>query len=512
MTSTPTPPPGSAGALNAITRATNPQEITACGTPPLPVSASRMALDTINSTAEVSWFERAVLATLRVVPGRRRTIAFSDRARLAVRGSAWSIAGYGGSQLLRLATQLILARTLLGPEAFGLVALVVVFVNGLDLLSDLGVGTDVIRHPRGDDPAFRNTAFSIQAIRGLILWAIAAVFAYPFASFYHQPSVRSMILVAAISVGLRGFASTSVWTMTRQVQVERLTGLTLGSDFVGFLVALLWAAFSPTAWALVIGRVASSAAFVIASHVMADHPLSLAWDRSAARDIFVFGAGMFLASATYFLSGEAERLVIGKFTTPAELGCFSLALGLSWGPSRALQQAISQVFFPLIARAAHEDRSAATRDYRKVKVLLLAASSVLVCGFILLGPFAVHVLLGPKYASAGWMLQLLGFRASLELFSSTTAAMLFAVGFSSYPAAGNIAKLLFLSVGLAIAFGRFGLREALWVLTLAQLANYLPQLWGLGRRFRPALRTEIAGFLVFLGITGAAAMIHRMLG
>jgi O-antigen/teichoic acid export membrane protein len=400
---------------------------------------------------------------------------------------------------------------LLGPNAFGLVALVSVFLSGLELLSDLGVGTDVIQHPRGDDPVFMNTAFLIQAGRGLILWAIAAALAYPFASFYHQPLVRSMILVAAISVGLRGFASSSIWTMTRHVQIAKLTGLNLGGDFVGFLVSLVWAIFSPTAWALVVGRVASSAVYVIGSHAVSEHPASLAWDSKAARDIFVFGTGMFLSSATYFLSGEAERLAIGKFITLAELGCFSLALALSWGPSRALQQVISQVFFPLIARAAREDRSAATRDYRKVRVLLLVISSALGCGFILFGPFVVHVLLGPKYADAGWMLQLLGFRAALELFSSTTTAMLFAVGVSSYSAFGNMAKLVFLAVGLTIAFGRYGFREAIWVLAFSQLANYLPQLWGLRKRMGSLMTTEIVSFAVFLGIASAAALIFRLL-
>ena len=468
-----------------------------------------MELEIADSTSELSLFDRTAIAALRIMPGNRAR-AVSDRSLLALRGSAWTVAGYGGSQLLRLTTQLVLARMVLGPNAFGLVALVSVFLSGLELLSDLGVGTDVIQHPRGDDPAFMNTAFLIQAGRGLILWAIAAALAYPFASFYHQPLVRWMILVAAISVGLRGFASSSIWTMTRHVQLSKLTALNLGGDLVGFVVALVWAIISPTAWALVVGRVASSAVYVVGSHLVSEHRASLDWDSSAARDIFIFGTGMFLSSATYFLSGEAERLVIGKFITLAQLGCFSLALALSWGPSRAIQQVVAQVFFPLIARAAREDRKAATRDYRKVRVLLLAISSVLGCGFILFGPFVVHILLGPKYADAGWMLQLLGFRAALELFSSTTTAMLFAVGVSSYAAIGNVAKLGFLSVGLAIAFSRFGFREAVWVLALSQLLNYFPQLWGLRKRFRPAAGTEITCFLAFLGLTLAAAFINRM--
>ena len=469
-----------------------------------------MDLDISECTSELSWFDRTAIAAVRSVPGTGKA-EVSDRSLLAIRGSAWTIAGYGGSQLLRLAAQLLLARMLLEPLAFGLVALVSVFLSGLELLSDLGVGTDVIQHPRGDDPVFMNTAFLIQASRGLILWCIAAALAYPFASFYHQPLVRSMIFVAAISVGLRGFASSSIWTMTRHVQIGKLTALNLGGDFAGFVVAVVWAIFSPTAWALVMGRVASSAVYMISSHLVAEHSVSWDWDFSAAKDIFIFGTGMFLSSATYFLSGEAERLVIGKFVTLAELGCFSLALALSWGPSRALQQVVAQVFFPMIAQDLREDRSAAVRDYRKIRGLLLVTSSVLGCGFVLLGPFAVRVLLGPKYAAAGWMLQLLGFRAALELFSSTTTAMLFATGVSSYSAIGNVAKLAFLSVGLAIAFGRFGFREAVWVLALSQLANYLPHLWGLSKNFRPLVTIESVGFAVFLASVSTAALISRVL-
>jgi O-antigen/teichoic acid export membrane protein len=417
------------------------------------------------------------------------------------------MAGYGGSQLLRLAGQLILARMLLTPQAFGLVALVSVFLGGLEMLSDLGLGTDVVQHPRGDEPLFVDTAFLIQAGRGAILWAIAAALAYPFASFYHQPAIRSMIFVAAASIGLRSLASGSVWTMTRHVQLGKLTMLTLGGDAAGLAVSVIWAIVSPTAWALVAGRVAGSAVYAIGSHLVADRAMRLEWDSRAAKEIFAFGTGMFLSSATYFLSGEAERLVVGKFITVAELGCFSLALAMSWAPSRAIQQVISQVFFPMVARALRKDRTAAVDDYRKARLLLFYAGSAVACGFILFGPWVVHLLLGAKYADAGWMLQLLGFRAALELFSSSTTSMLFAVGVSRYAAIGNAAKAGFLCIGLAVAFGKFGFREAVWVMAFSQLANYLPQFWGLSRVFGVATKIEGVCFLLFLSVTAGAALI-----
>ena len=60
--------------------------------------------------------------------------------------------------MLRLGSTLLLAR-LLAPQSFGLVALVNVFLGGLEMLTDLGIGLDVVQHKRGDDPKFINTAF-----------------------------------------------------------------------------------------------------------------------------------------------------------------------------------------------------------------------------------------------------------------------------------------------------------------------------------------------------------------
>ncbi len=60
-------------------------------------------------------------------------------AARVLRSASWLMIGYGGSQALRLASNLILTRILF-PEAFGLMALVTVVTVGLSLFSDVGIG------------------------------------------------------------------------------------------------------------------------------------------------------------------------------------------------------------------------------------------------------------------------------------------------------------------------------------------------------------------------------------
>ena len=88
---------------------------------------------------------------------------------IAVRGSFWSIVGFGGSQFIRLASNLLITR-LLAPEIFGVMALVQVALQGLKMMSDVGISTAVMVGQRGDDPEYLNSAWTIQVIRGVLIW------------------------------------------------------------------------------------------------------------------------------------------------------------------------------------------------------------------------------------------------------------------------------------------------------------------------------------------------------
>jgi O-antigen/teichoic acid export membrane protein len=465
-------------------------------------------LAVVPPPTEPTGVELIAISIVRRIPGLGG-LSTSRRVLTAFRGGSWTMVGYGATQVVRLASTLVLAR-MVTPQAFGLVALVNVFLSGLESLSDLGIGMDVIQNKRGDDPLFINTAFIIQMIRGTLIWIVAAALAYPFAIFYKQPAVLALAVVGSLSTLIRGFSSGSIWTLTRHVRLKELTCLNTGSEIFGLLVSVVWALFSPTAWALVAGRVAATLALTIASHVIADDRVSFAWDPAGAREILAFGTGIFVSTATYFLAGEAERLVVGKFVTLIELGCFALALSISTAGSRAISQVLGQVFFPMMSDSIRENPEGAYRHYAKTRHLVLLICACMSVGFILGSHWVVHLLLGQKYAQTGWMLQLLGARAALDVFASVAATMLFAIGTSRFAAIGNIVKLAFLAVGLTVAFGHYGFYGAMWVLALAPLANYIPMLIGLRRKCAPVFRDEVISFVGFALATALGAAVFMI--
>src|SRR5262249_36904148 len=123
----------------------------------------------------------------------------------AVSGSFVSLAGSGVSQFLRFIANTLVLSQLLKPAAFGLMTLVMTFIQGLRMLSDVGIGPAVIQNPRGEEATFLRTAWSLQVVRGFALFFASILFAWPFASFFHDDSqLLVFIPIAGLQAVLNG--------------------------------------------------------------------------------------------------------------------------------------------------------------------------------------------------------------------------------------------------------------------------------------------------------------------
>ena len=107
---------------------------------------------------------------------------------LAKRAAVWTFLGYGGSMALRLLSNMILTR-LLFPGAYALMGLAQIFINGLQMLTDVGVQTGIIQSRHGGDANYLNTAWTVQVIRGLVLCLIAAMLGWPISLLYKEPTL-----------------------------------------------------------------------------------------------------------------------------------------------------------------------------------------------------------------------------------------------------------------------------------------------------------------------------------
>lgn len=321
-------------------------------------------------------------------------------ARVA-RGSAVTMAGFGLSNVIRLGANLILAR-LVFPEAFGIMALVTVLLVGLMMFSDIGITPSIQSSKRGDDPDFLNTAWTIQIIRSVILFALACALAWPMAWFYDQPDLLQLIPVTAISLLIVAVQPTRIDTASRHMMLGRLTMIELASQILSVVIMLAIAWATGSVWAIVAGNLSSAAIRVaLAWAVLPGLVNRPRWEGAAVSELVRYGKWIFLSTVASFVVMQSDKLILGHFLTMEGLGLYNIGYFLAGFPLLLGHALIGRLMIP-IYRENPPGQSA--ENFARVRRVRLALSGLLMAMMVPLtlgGVWLVDLLYDARYASSG---------------------------------------------------------------------------------------------------------------
>jgi O-antigen/teichoic acid export membrane protein len=403
-------------------------------------------------------------------------------------GSALTIGAYGASQLMRLASNLVLTR-LLFPAAFGIMGIVAVVLQGLQMFSDLGVTSAVVRHPRGDDEEFLRTAWSVQLSRSFVVYGLVVLSAYPVSRFYRMPELMALLPVSGLSVIITGLASTALITKNRKLELGPLTAIELGTQALGVGVTIALAWWRPSVWSLVAGSLVGVLAKTVLSHAVLPgivHRFRV--NRDYAQEVIKFGRWILLSSALTFIVAQGDRAVLGRLLTPAQLGVYSVAFFLSQAVVEVVRSIGARVLFPVYAKLSADKPGNLRRAVRRARTALLAVFLPGVCILTLFGPWIVRLLYDARYADAGWMLQILSVGSIGSILSLTSNSVLLSVGDSFRYAVVLAFRSVLLIAGMLIG-SRLGvaylsgpdrhIQGLLWGFVASSFLNYPVLAWAI---------------------------------
>ncbi|UCD74049.1 MAG: oligosaccharide flippase family protein [Phycisphaerales bacterium] len=399
----------------------------------------------------------------------------------ALIGTIWTIGSVGVGNVLRLAGNLILTR-LLFPEAFGMMVMVNVVMQGLHMFSDVGIGPSIIQHKRGDDPAFLNTAWTIQIFRGIGLFFVACLLAWPLSVYRHQPMLMYLLPVTALTALISGFGSTAPGQLHRHMRIAHLTLLELGYQVVNITVMIIFALIWPTVWALVAGGLVASVARLIATHtILSQGPNWFRWDREAVSHLVRFGRWIFISTAFTFLAGQGDKLILGGFLSDRQLGLYGIAFWLSMFGVEVVRKITSKVLFPVYSRLADSEPEKLHRRIRKVRTTVLLAILPWLCVLAVWGSDLVEFLYDPRYHGAGWILRALAIGGIFEVIALTCSPVLLAKGDSFRHMVPMITRCLMLTVAMLIGYRVGGQHGLIAGVAASSILNYPVVAWAVNR-------------------------------
>jgi len=413
---------------------------------------------------------------------------------------------------LRLLSNIVLSR-LLVPQYFGLMTLLNTTITGLTLFSDLGLTPNIIRSPRGDEPAFLNTAWTMQVIRGAILWICCLLLSWPFARLYGEPRLAVMVPVVGLSLIISSFNCTSLSTLARRMAVRELALVELSIQAAQLIFTVIWALIDRSVWCLVGGRLFSDTARLIVSYrIIPGRRNWFRWERHAAHELFALGRWVFFSTALTFLASQSDRMILAKLVSFRTLGLYGIAFALSDIPRQVILTFCGYIVVPFVAKLAglprHEFFALVLRYRRSV---LIVASCILAV-VITSGDLFMARIYDARYHDATWIVPILAIGLWHTILYNTTNPCLFAIGKPQYAVFGYLLSAIAILTLTPLSFHKWGLVGSVWVVALSDVPMYVVNLYGLGRERMFPIAQDLKATLLFLLLAGALILARVSAG
>jgi len=360
--------------------------------------------------------------------------ARSPLGKRAATASLWTLGSVTSMSLLRLGSQFVLAH-LLVPQHFGVIAILRTFLIGIEQMSQVGFRNSIVYHERGEEPAFADTAWTVQILRGIGLWLLACVIAKPVAAFYGASNPDASILIwllpfAALESVNNGFQSIYLFVLERRLKLRWPVVLEWIALAVSVTVTLTWAWFRPSVWALAAGPVAGGFVSMLLSFVVLPRRPRLCWDKAAVRDLFGFGKWVYLGTITAFVAQQFHVLFLGRVATLAVIGVYQLAWNFVLQSTKPLTMLANKVMIPFFAEYGRQARNLHSGSVRRALDRFLPACLLICTGAFVFSPALFGFFYPSAYGDGGRMGRLLAVVVWFMILQQVPRSALLSVGVS----------------------------------------------------------------------------------
>ncbi|MDG5814693.1 lipopolysaccharide biosynthesis protein [Chitinispirillales bacterium ANBcel5] len=346
-------------------------------------------------------------------------------AHKTIHSLKWSYLATGIKAFANIGFAAVMAR-LLGPEAFGLVAMANVVLRFGYYFAQMGVNSAVVQKPELSFKEKR-AAFTISSVLGLLVASIFFITAPLAAIVFKEYAIVPIVRVMSLNFLLTAFAMPSEGLLRRDMRFKAISQVEVLSYIVGYgAVGVFCALQGMGVWSLVIASITQRLINAVAFSILAKLCVLPVFKWKYYSALLGYGSRVSIISFLEFISSSADTFFIGRFLGSVSLGFYNRARTLVELPLYHLSHSLSRVLFPAFSR-----KNAASGEFAdsflKVNYLLIIAILPLCLGMSAGAEEIVLTVLGSEWVPVITPVRILSI-AMLFNFSSHIFGVAFEAG------------------------------------------------------------------------------------
>ena len=375
-------------------------------------------------------------------------------------------------RILRTLRAFVLAR-LVAPDDFGLMGIALLIVDLITNFSQTGITQSLIQRKGKLEREEFDTAWTIEAVRGVLLAAIVFVAAPISGSVFNNTAAPSILRVMAIGLAIKGLANTAVIDFDRDLQFQRRFLYRTLPHLVEFVVAVAFAISLRNAWALVFGWLAGVTTYTVSSFLVHGHRPRPRYAPRQAREMLAFGKWIFGSRLLGYGLLNLDNIVVARLGGAAALGFYRMAYTMSQLAASEITNVTYTVAFPTYSALQDQPIRLAKAYVRTVQLVTFLAFP-LTAGIWFLGPDFVNTVLGSQWQP---LLPALGILLLLGLIRAITKAaepLLEGIGQPGVITRNRAVQLVVLGILIYPLTARWGLEGAAWATLISGVVSIWP--------------------------------------
>ena len=308
----------------------------------------------------------------------------------------WKLFERMSSQVVSFIVSVLLARILL-PEEYGVIAILLIFINIANVVVDGGLNTALIQKKNADEVDF-STILYVSIILAAALYILLYLLAPAIAKFYDNDILVPLLRVLSLNLFFNSFNSVQRAYVSKHMLFRKLFLSSFGAVVVSGILGIVMAYNGFGVWALVGQQLVSQ---IVTSCIMwftiKWRPLCVfSYDRF--KRLFDYGWKIFVTNLVIVLYGNIRGLIIGKMYSPTSLAYFERGKSLPALFMENINSSIQTVLLPAFSDQ-QDDRLRVKQMMKRSMKLNCFVTFPLLVGLFVVAESLVEVLLTEK-----WML------------------------------------------------------------------------------------------------------------
>lgn len=343
----------------------------------------------------------------------------------ALKGVFWSAVQKWVQQGTSFIVFIVLAR-LLGPEAFGLVALATIFLTFIQMFLDQGFAEAIVQRETVE-PEHLDTAFWVSLGISIFLTGICIASAGFVAGFFKEPGITPIVRWLSLSFVLKGLNSVQGAILQRNLDFKSLATRTIGGMWVGAAVGLGMAWAGCGVWSLVGQQLSNLVVGIPLLWALSDWRPRFRVSKKHFHELFSFGINLMAFNVLNFFNRRSDNLLIGYFLGSVALGYYNVAYRIIQIMTDIIANVTTQVALPAFSRMQQEPERLRNAFYKVTQITSLISFPAFI-GVAVLTPELVSVMFGKEWLACIPVMRVLAFVGILQTLFYFNSTVLLAMG------------------------------------------------------------------------------------